>query len=221
MNIIALLDHTGLFGPLSEKSKSRIAEIAQEKSFKKNRIVFTEGEKGNAVFLLASGSVQLSKSNIGGDRNVIIKNIKPGEIFAEVILFEKDRFPATAAVIRDSVLFVFPKNQFLGLLDIQDFRNEFIQILLRKQRYLTERLRSLVTMDADEKLFHYLGEHYGPKERIIPGVSKKDLAAAIDTTPETLSRLLFKLKKAGTLDWTGKEIKIRKGFWDAFGNSHP
>lgn len=221
MNIIALLDHTGLFGPLSEKSKSRIAEIALEKSFKKNQVVFVEGEKGSAVYLLASGDVQLSKSNSGGDRNVIIKNIKPGEIFAEVILFEKDRFPATATAIRDSVLFIFPKKQFLDLLDFRDFRNEFIQILLRKQRYLTERLRSLVTMDVDDKLFHYLGEHYGPRERIIPGVSKKDLAAAIDTTPETLSRLLLKLKKAGTLDWTGKEIKIRKGFWDSFRNAVP
>lgn len=221
MNITALLNHTDLFGPLSEKSKNRIAGIVQEKEVRKNGVLFMEGEKGSAVYLLAAGAVQLSKSNAGGDRNVVIKNIKPGELFAEVILFEQDRFPATATATRDSALFVFPKNQFLGLLEGPDFRNEFVRMLLSKQRYLTERLRSLVTMDVDDKLFHFLRETYGPKERIVPGVSKKGLAASIDATPETLSRLLLKLKKEGTLDWSGKEIKIRKGFWDTFRNAYP
>lgn len=216
MNIVALLNHTDLFGPLSEQSKDRIAEIVLEKTVKKDQVIFMEGEKGSAVYLLASGTIQLTKSNAGGDRNVVIKNINPGEIFAEVILFEKDRFPATAVAIKDSLLFVFPKRQFLDLLDSRDFRDEFIQILLRKQRYLTERLRSLVTMDVDDKLFHYLREHYGPKERIVPGLSKKDLAAVIDTTPETLSRLLLRLKKKGVLNWVGKEIVVKKGFWETY-----
>lgn len=216
MNIVALLNHTDLFGPLSEKSKDRIAEIAIEKNLKKGQVLFNEGEKGTAVYLLAAGAVQVYKSNAAGDRNVIIKNIVPGELFAEAILFEKDRFPATAVAIKDSSLFVFPKRQFLELLDSRDFRDEFIQILLRKQRYLTERLRSLVTMDVDDKFFHYLREHHGPRERILPGLSKKDLAAAIDTTPETLSRLLLRLKKKGILTWAGKEIVVKKGFWETY-----
>jgi CRP/FNR family transcriptional regulator len=216
MNIIALLDHTDLFGPLSEKSKQLIAAIVREKTVRKDQVVFMEGEKGAAVYILASGAVRLTKSNAGGDKNVVIKNIKPGEIFAEVILFEQDCFPATAIATRDSSLFVFPRKPFIGLLDSQDFRDEFIRILLRKQRYLTERLRSIATMDVNDKFFHYLKEHYGPSERIVPGVSKKALAEAIDATPETLSRLLLKLKNNGVLDWSGKEIVIKKGFWETW-----
>lgn len=219
MNILALLSHTELFGSLSEKSRKRIATIAVEKTLKKNQTLFLEGDKGHGIYLLVSGNIQLSKSNASSDRNVIIKSVRPGELFAEVILFESDKYPVTATAVKRSLVFFFPKNQFLSLLESGDFRNEFIHMLLRKQRYLTERLRSLITMDVGDKLFHYLGQHYGAKERIVPGIAKKDLAAAIDATPETLSRLLLRLKKNGTLLWNDGEIIIKRGFWDTFGQT--
>ena len=61
-----------------------------------------------------------------------------------------------------------------------------------------------------------IAAHLGPRERIVPGISKKLLAAAIDMTPETLSRILLKLKNSGTLVWEGGEITLRKGFWETF-----
>jgi CRP/FNR family cyclic AMP-dependent transcriptional regulator len=216
MNLIALLNNTDFLGPLSVKSKECIADLAAPKELKKNHTLFVEGEKGSALYLLASGNVQLSKANAGGDKNVIIKSVKPGEIFAEVILFEEDRYPVTAIALKDSLVFIFPKKQFIALLEIVDFRNEFIMMLLRKQRYLTERMRSLVTMDVSDKLFHFLKQHYGARERIVPGISKKDLAAAIDVTPETLSRLLLRLKADGILSWEAKEIVFAKGFWNSY-----
>jgi len=65
MNILALLSHTDLFGQLSGKSCKRIAEIAVEKTLKKNQTLFLEGDKGSAIYLLTSGNIQLSKSNTG------------------------------------------------------------------------------------------------------------------------------------------------------------
>jgi CRP/FNR family transcriptional regulator len=220
MNLIALLNNTDFLGPLSEKSKERIAELAVPKELKKNQTLFVEGEKGYGLYLLASGNIQLSKASRGGDKNVIIKSVKPGEIFAEVILFEEDRYPVTATALKEAQVFMFPKKQFIALLEIVDFRNEFIMMLLRKQRYLTERMRSLVTMDVADKLFHFLKQHYGARERIVPGISKKDLAAAIDVTPETLSRLLLKLKADGVLSWQVKEIVFAKGFWNSYSKSN-
>jgi CRP-like cAMP-binding protein len=39
-------------------------------------------------------------------------------------------------------------------------------------------------------------------------LSKKDFAAAIGTTPETLSRLILRLKKEGRIEWEGKTIRV-------------
>ena len=216
MNILALLTNTDLFGQFSEKSKALIADIARPRELHKGQSLFMEGEQGTAVYLLATGMVQLSKASADGGKIVVIKTVKQGELFAEVILFEEDRYPATAIAVKNSLVISISKKRFLDLLDNKEFRDEFIAFLLRKQRYLTERLRSLVTMETDDRLFHYLRQHFGPVERIVPGMSKKDLAAAINATPETLSRLLFKLRKQGILFWEGREIAVQKGFWNSF-----
>jgi CRP/FNR family transcriptional regulator len=215
-NLLAFLTNTDLFGRFSGKNKARIAAIAYPKEIKKDQTLFLEGEEGTAIYLLATGNILLSKSNASGNRSVIVKSVGQGELFAEVILFEEDRYPVTATATGNSLVFIISRKRFLSLLELPDFRNEFISMLFRKQRYLSERLRSLVTMGADEKLFHFLKQHYGPGERIVPGVPKKILAAAIDVAPETLSRLLLRLKKEGTLVWRGKEIFIRKEFWHNF-----
>ena len=165
------------------------------------------------MYLLTSGAIQLTKSDALGEKSVVVKTIAPGEIFAEVILFESDRYPVSATAISKAHVFAFEKRRFLDLLDSKDFRDEFILILLRKQRYLTERLHSMLTMDVEQKLRFFLQEHYGKKEKIVPGISKKDFAAAIDTTPETLSRLLLKLKQEKLLAWEEGMITVAPRFW--------
>lgn len=210
-----MLDFTELFGGLSDKSKKMLSEIAIAKNLLKGSVLFHEGDKGFALYILGSGSIQLSKAG-PGDKEVVVKIIQPGEVFAEAILFEKDNYPVTAVALKLSTVFILPKNQFYCLLDNQNFRNDFIVFLLHKQRYLTERLMQFQSQEVDQRFFMFLKNQFGMKEKIIPGISKKDMAAAIGTTPETLSRLLFRLKQDGLLQWEGKEIIISKKYWENY-----
>ena len=54
----------------------------------------------------------------------------------------------------------------------------------------------------------FLREQYGDRKTVHLAVSKKDIAAAIGTTPETLSRLILKLKKRRILVWKGRTIEF-------------
>jgi len=213
--MLKMLDFTEFFGGLSTKSKELLAEIAIPKTLDKGQVLFSEGDKGFALYILGSGSVQLSKSG-SEDKEVVVKIVQPGEVFAEVILFEKDRYPVTATALKTCAVFILPKQQFYCLLDNHQFRNDFIVLLMHKQRYLTERLMQFQSHDVDRRFFLFLKSHYGIKDRIHPGLSKKDFAAAIGTTPETLSRLLLRLKQDNLLQWEGKEIVISKEFWSSF-----
>lgn len=214
-DMLKMLDYTEIFGGLSEKSKSMLSEIAIPKTLQKGNILFHEGDRGFALYILGSGSIQLSKSG-PEDKEVVVKIIQPGEVFAEVVLFEKDCYPVTAIALKMSNVFILPKKQFHGLLDNPDFRNDFIVLLMHKQRYLTERLMQVQSHEVDQRFYLFLKNHFGTKNRIVPGISKKDMAAAIGTTPETLSRLLFRLKQLGLLQWEGKEINIDQKYWEHF-----
>ncbi len=207
-----LICRTDFFSGLSEPGCRRLADLSRSIPVSKREFLFMEGTEGRAVYLLASGSMQLLKSDIDG-RETVIKTVKPGELFAEVILFETQRYPVTAAAVTDAEVLELPRAQFLKLLDEPGFRNDFIAMLMRKQRYLAERIRQTAVMNVEDRLRAFLLDQFGPRPALTIDLSKKDTAAAIGTTPETFSRLLHRLEQGGELVWTGHTIRVQPSFW--------
>lgn len=198
-----------LFQSLSKESQNQLADICLSKEVKKKEILFMQGDKGRAIYLCVKGSIQLYKTTPEG-QEVVIKIVKPGELFAEVILFEQERYPVTALALVESLVFMLPKAQFDCLLMNISFRNDFIGNLLGKLRYLTNQVQYLTSYDVESRLVLFLKEQYGDKQEFKVNLSKKDISAAIGTTPETLSRLLLKLKDENKLSWEGKVVKWLK-----------
>jgi CRP-like cAMP-binding protein len=216
MHITSLLSSSEFFQGISRSSIQALAEISLPKNLNKHELLFTEGQKGYALYLLGTGRVQLYKHSNDG-KEVVIKLIQPGEIFGEVILFEQDSYPVSARAKENSLVFLIPRHQVLCLFQNEGFRNDFIRMLMKKQRYLTEKILTLSSLDASEKLFRFLLEQYGIREEYTVSLSKKDVATAIGVMPETMSRTLYRLGKENILRWQDNRIILRKGFWEEFG----
>ncbi len=203
------------FAGLSETACKRLAGLSRRRAVAKRDLLFMEGSDGTAVYLLTSGNIQLVKTNMDG-KETVIKTVKPGELFAEVILFEKSKFPVTAVACTEAEVIELPRAGFLKLLNEEEFRNDFMAMLMHKQRYLAGRIQQLTSMDVEARFVEFLRDHYGEKEKITPDLSKKDIASAIGATPETFSRLLQKLEKRADFSWSGKTIKVKPSFWEPF-----
>lgn len=207
-SIVRIIEKNDYFKDLGRENKALLAGIAVPKRYKKKETVFLEGDKGHALYLCAEGSFQLYKTSETG-HDVVLKVIRPGEMFGEVILFERDRYPASASALEPSVLYLLPKIQFHCLLENGEFRNDFISILMQKMRYLAERIQTLTVHDVEDRFWKFLADHFGGQKTFSVKISKKDMAAAIGTTPETLSRLIVRLKKEGKIRWEGKRITLK------------
>lgn len=212
MNIQRILDQTRFFEGISLSSKEALSRVCIPYERPKQTVLFREGEPGEAMYLLARGRISLMKLSPEG-RETVIKVLKPGEVFAEVILFEQKLYPVTALALTEILAFKLMRRDLLGLLRQEDFRNDFIAMLLRKQRYLTTRIQQLTSQDVEQRLRAFLLEQYGPQEQIHIEINKKQLAAAIDATPETLSRLLQELKQRKHLFWKQGIISVSPQFW--------
>jgi CRP-like cAMP-binding protein len=215
MNILRILEQTRFFEGVSPGSLEALSKLCMPYERPKQTVLFREGEPGEAMYLLARGRISLQKLSPDG-RETVIKVLKPGEVFAEVILFEKKAYPVTALALTEILAFKLNRRDLLGLLRQEDFRNDFIAMLLRKQRYLADRIQQLSSQDVEQRLRAFLLEQYGEKEQIQIEINKKQLAAAIDATPETLSRLLQDLKRRKRLVWKLGVIAIDPGFWKEF-----
>jgi CRP-like cAMP-binding protein len=79
-------------------------EVHNRQVYYAGSTIFREGEFGSRAFLIASGSVEISK-HIAGE-NVVLGRIGPGDIFGEMALIDKQPRSATATVKETTVLVV-------------------------------------------------------------------------------------------------------------------
>ncbi|OGJ91648.1 MAG: hypothetical protein A2487_00290 [Candidatus Raymondbacteria bacterium RifOxyC12_full_50_8] len=207
-DIAGLLARAEFFKGASERSKKALSQICIPKKLKKRQTLFMEGDKGVCFYLCGAGNIQVFKMDPNG-KEIVLKVIQPGEIFAEVILFENDVYPASAVAISDSLVYIISKHEFSCLLETAQFRDDFIRALMRKQRYLVEQIHTLSAYNVEDRFLRFIIEQYGVKPEYAISMSKKDIAAAIGATPEAFSRALLSLSKAGVIAWKGKALRIR------------
>jgi CRP/FNR family transcriptional regulator len=206
---LQFLAESDFFRELSRESLKALSLISSLRDLKKRDFLFREGDPGRAIYLLKSGAIQLHKTAPDGTE-VVIKIVQPSEVFAEVVLFERETYPVTAMALAPSEVIVFPRADVHLLLNTAAFRNDFIAMLMRKQRYLAERIVQQQAHDVEGRLLWFLKDQFGDRRTIDLAISKKDIAAAIGTTPETLSRLILRLKKRRILTWKGRTIQMNK-----------
>lgn len=214
MKIVEQLARIDFFRGIGEDSLGELARICVPRRARKRQILFLEGQEAHSMYLLVQGAVQLYRDTSDG-REVVIKTIQPGETFAEAILFEHDRFPVSAVTLEPSFLLLVPRSQLSRLLDNVKFRDAFIAMLMQKMRYLSDRIVYLTAQDVEGRFRGFLESSYGRRARYDLPISKKDIAAAIGTNPETLSRLLARLHREGKLETSGRALRVGPGFWTA------
>ncbi len=195
------------FGGLSPDIISRIEKKGRMEKFGRDEIIFFEGDKGEKFFFLVDGLVKIYKS-ADSDREVVLRVIRPGEIFGEVVLFESENYPVSAVAMRDTVLFSINRSIFMELFSDDSFRKYFTGNIFRKLRYLADRVAFLNAYDVEERFFLFIEEHYGLKPVISIDMSKAEVADGIGTIPETMSRLLARLKLKDYVNWNRNDLKI-------------
>lgn len=94
--------------------------------------VFVEGESGDELFIIQSGSVKITKVT-NGDA-VILAILKPGDIFGEMAILESKPRSASAIAFEKCVLMIVQKRNFGGLSATQP------QIISRLTQLLAERI---------------------------------------------------------------------------------
>lgn len=201
------------FGELSQRSLEKLESAQSGRTVPAEAILFLEGEPGDSVYRLVSGSIRLFRSTPDG-REVTIHMVAPGDLFAEIVLFERDTYPVSAVATEDSVITVIHRDRILRLLNDDDFRSDFLKNLVTKMRFLSQQLYVLTTMDVEERLSRFMQVRYGRFKRAEATLSKKDTAAAISIRPETLSRTLKRLEEDGVLRWKRGVIEADPSFWD-------
>jgi uncharacterized membrane protein len=107
-----LLAQIPLFQALADDDREALAERLSEKTFHPGDLVFSQGEAGVAMYVVRSGAVQIYLPS--ADKNlppVVLKDLRTGEYFGELALFDDKPRSASVRVMVDTVLLELTREQ--------------------------------------------------------------------------------------------------------------
>ena len=130
---------------------SLLAEISPEiaiSEFEEGTLIFNEGDTGNSLFLVAEGSVRISKPGRAGKQETL-GYIEAGDYFGEMALLDSKPRSAQAAANKKCVLGQISKEGFRRILEHApvDFFMNFLRVVAQRLRdvnshFITELLRT-------------------------------------------------------------------------------
>ncbi len=202
MSNIKFLQKIPLFNSLEEEDLMKIMNLATERFYPKDSIIFFEGDSGEAFFFIKKGRVKISKMNADGGEQ-ILKLQDPGEVFAEVILFSDEAYPATARVMEDTKVGMIKKKDFEKLIIKQpELAIRLLKLLNKRLREAQMKIKELGLLNTHSRtasLLLQLAETYGRidgnKIDFEINLNRRDLASMIGTTRETVTRAISRFKK--------------------------
>lgn len=183
------------------------------RSYRKNVVLITEGEVGDALYVLLEGRVKVYSSDVEG-REVTYNVVEAGDYFAEMCL---DGGPRSASVmtLEPSVCAVVGRNGIKAhLAEEPDFALELIAQVIRRARSATETARNLALLDVYGRLVHTLEGVHGPARPDAPvtlmQITHQQIASRVGASREMVSRLLKDLERGGYIELGVKQMTLRK-----------
>lgn len=202
-----------LFAALSDEQFSLLTKASSAIRLAKGDILFHHGDKAHGFFVLEAGLVQLYRLSAAGEEKVI-EIIQPRQSFAEAVMFlERSLYPVSARAIVESVVLRFETTLFVGLLQ------QSPQLCLRLLGRMSQRLHQLIqeidqvtlqnTMMRTARFLLQQALAHGNQKYIIQLEAPKHiLASRLTVRPETFSRTLQQLERAGLIRVHGKTLEI-------------
>jgi uncharacterized membrane protein len=99
-----LLTQIPVFQGLADEDCEALASRLTEKSVKAGDIVFAQGESGSSMYIVRSGTVQIYLPSVDGAPPVVLKDLRTGEYFGELALFDDKPRSASVRAVVDAVL---------------------------------------------------------------------------------------------------------------------
>jgi CRP-like cAMP-binding protein len=185
---------------LPDAPVSELAGRMTRKVLPAGSTIFSRGDRGNALFAVASGSVKISIWSSEG-RELTINTVRPGEVFGEIALLDGGIRTADATAVTECVLMVLERRDLLSLLNrTPELAICCIELLCQRLRRTTEQLEdgaflSLSTRLA--KILLSLSRDGASQQHAAISITQREISKMIGASRESTNKQLRGWAKKG------------------------
>jgi len=179
-----------LFSKLSDEQLSELHSYMYIHHYEKDSIVFYEGETSEYLHILLDGDVRLYKTSPKGTQ-VHMHNFVAPEVIALFAAFENIPFPATCEFLGTGTVGLLPMEKIYNCMKNVDFSVALVSALSKRMKLLASLLHKETIYTTEAKIADLILENPSVFERL----KNNEIASILNMTPETLSRILTRLKR--------------------------
>ena len=176
--------------------------------FRRDQIVFSQGQVADAVFYIQKGKVKITVISEHG-KEAVVALLGPDEFCGEGCLTGQPLRISTATAMTDCEIMRLEKAAIIRVLHEEPtFSEMFLSHLLTRTMRVEEDLVDQLFNSSEKRLARALlllanfGKE-GRPERVIAKVSQETLAELIGTTRSRVSHFMNKFRKLGFIDYNG------------------
>lgn len=194
----------------------RHAAHGRRRKFRKNAVLYEQGERSSRFFLVLTGLVQISIYRADGSE-VVLELMGPDTICGEGAAWDGLPRFSTAAAVEETETIEFDTSKMTEIFrESPEFAASLLRVTSLKQRVLAVRLKHLASREPQERVMELLTrleEMFGvdhPKGRLlVTHVTHEQIATMTGTSRVTVTRTLHKLRKDGRLDILNGQFMLK------------
>lgn len=169
---------------------------ALEVNYRKDELIFSEGENANFYFQIIVGSVKMF--NLTEDGKEFVQGIfEKGRSFGEPPLFGDFVYPASAVATISTRVFKLPKIKLMQLLELEPKTHlEFTKALSNRLNYKAMIMKEVSVYPPEHRIFallSYLKRKDGTTEEYAVELTRQQISELTGLRVETVIRAIKKL----------------------------
>lgn len=199
------------FAELDDQMLDLLLEHSRTLALRKNTILMSEGETGESMYLVLSGSLRVFVSDEEG-REIVLNIEGPGSYLGEISLLDAEPRTASAMTLEKTEVLAIAKTGFLACLD----QNPRVALLIihamtLRLRRATNTIRSL----ALDNVYQRLASKFRELSTIEDGVrclprkfSNQELGEMIGASREMVGKIVNDLAKGGYIEQIDRRWRL-------------
>lgn len=213
-DVIAALRSCRLWRTADDDSVRALAGRTRVEHVQRGRLLASEGDVADRFGVVVAGRVKVY--HLGADgRELTFETVGAGEPVAAVAALAGSRYPANIEAATDATIAWLPRESLFEMIEAQPaLARSLVADLAARVLNLTA-VATTLSMDVPSRLAGFLFQRSlaagmaTPEGLVVElGMSKTELASALGTVPETLSRAFARLRDEGVVEVRGHDVIV-------------
>ena len=205
-SVEAALAKAELMAALSEATLKRLAKQGQPCTVESGKLLFAKGDKGDALYVLLEGEVEVRVSTEAG-KDVRMASLKPPALIGEMAVLDGGTRSADICAIRKSRFLRIHRDQAIAALESEPKALlKLIAEMSRRLRHADAALEDAHTLDLGGRLALRLMEEAGDSTSVT--LTQTELARRIGASREKVNRKLHEWVDEGWISMGRAGIKL-------------